>query len=190
MPLTATDAPRRHRLTVGDYYRMAEVGIFRPEQRVELVEGAIIDVPPPGSRHAGTLKQLGRRFQRTVGDAAIVQVQDPIALGRYSEPQPDLALVRPRPDFYKTAHPQAEDVLLVIEVADTSLPYDRDVKVPLYARFAIPEVWLLDLEGRRLTRHSEPREGEYARVDEPALDVAIGVGLLPGVEIELRSVFE
>ena len=150
-----TDEPRRHSLTVEDYYRMAEVGILGPDDRVELIEGEIIDMPPPGELHAGTVSQLDHLLQRAVGDRAIVFVQNPAVLGRYSAPQPDLALLRPRPDFYKSALPRSGDILLIIEVADTSLRYDRDVKVGLYARHTIPELWLIDVRGKRLTRYRD-----------------------------------
>jgi Uma2 family endonuclease len=185
-----TDEPRRHSLTVEDYYRMAEVGILGPDDRVELIEGEIIDMPPPGELHAGTVSQLDHLLQRAVGDRAIVFVQNPAVLGRYSAPQPDIALLRSRADFYKSALPRSGDILLVIEVADTSLRYDRDVKVGLYARHTIPELWLVDVRGKRLTRYRDPTAaGAYSRVDEPDLGSPVEVGGLPGVGMDLDAVF-
>ena len=189
MASMAGDSRHRHRLTVRDYYRMAEVGILRAEAHVELIEGEIIDMAPVGSRHAGTVKQLVSLLQRAAGESAIVQVQDPISLDRYSEPQPDLALLRWRDDYYKSGHPQSPDVLLAIEVADTSLEYDRDVKVPLYARHGVPEVWLVDVRGKRLTRYRDPVQGEYTSVDQPDLHVALGIGGFARVRIELGAIF-
>ena len=186
---TAMEWPRRHRLTVEDYYRMGETGILQPDERVELIEGEIIDMAPPGSLHAGTVKQLGHLRRQAVGDKATIQVQDPISLDRYSEPQPDLALLRPHADFYKSAHPRPGDVLLIIEVADTSLQYDRDIKVSLYARHGIPEVWLVDVRERRLTRYRDPAEGAYTRVDQPDVSAPIDIGALAQVRVELGAVF-
>lgn len=173
--------PRRHRLSVQAYRRMAEAGILAPDARTELIEGEILDMPPIGSRHAGTVKHLVRLLQHAidhagVADAPILQVQDPVVLDEHSMPQPDLALLRARPDFYKSAHPTAGDVLLIIEIADASLRYDTEVKLPLYARHGIAEVWVLDVDGQRLTRHREPGPGGYERGDAPDLATAIAIG--------------
>jgi Uma2 family endonuclease len=151
MSSPAPDLYRKHRLTVHDFHRMGEAGILSINSRMELIEGEITDMAPIGSRHAAIVKQLMALFVRAVGARAIVSVQDPIILGEYSEPEPDLALLRPRDDFYALALPRADDVFLIIEVADTTLRYDREIKIPLYARHGIPEVWLIDVEGRTLT---------------------------------------
>lgn len=190
MSHVATEWPRRHRLTVEDYYRMGEAGILRPDERVELIDGEIIDMAPPGSLHAGTVTQLASLLQRAAGDHALLQVQNPVRLDRYSEPQPDLTLLRPRADFYKSAHPQPSDVLLMIEVADTSLRFDRDVKASLYARHGIPEVWLVDVRDGRLTRYREPLQGSYSRVDQPNLSAPLEVAALPDVRMDLGALFE
>jgi Uma2 family endonuclease len=189
MSLAPTDLPRRHRLTVSDYYRMAEVGILAPDARVELIDGEIIDMVPPGSLHAATVRRLRNIFSRAAGDSASVHAQDPVRLSEHSEPQPDLALVRRREDLYSERHPQASDVFLVVEVADTSLRFDRDTKVSLYAKHGIPEVWLVDLRGQRLIRHRAPQQGVYTRVDEPHLGTPLEVSALPGVTVELQSLF-
>lgn len=152
---------QRHRLTVEEYYRMAEAGILREDDRIELIEGEIIDMPPIGAGHSSATNRLNAIFNRSLGDQAIVSVQNPIRLNPHNEPQPDLALLRYRDDFYRHAHPGPTDVLLVVEVADTSLRYDLDVKLPLYARHDIPEVWILDLEHRRLEVHRRPEGGTY-----------------------------
>jgi Uma2 family endonuclease len=134
--------PRRHRLTVADYYRMAEVGILAPDARVELIDGEIIDMAPPASSHAGTVDYLLEVLGLAARGKAKVRVQNPVRLSEYSEPQPDLALLWPREDFYRARHPRADDVLLIVEVAASSLRFDRKKKVPLYARHGVPEVWL------------------------------------------------
>lgn len=113
---------------------MAQAGILAEDDRVELIDGDLIDMRPIGSRHAGAVSRLTSLFGAGVGAEAIVSVQNPVQLDRYSQPQPDLALLRPRADFYAESHPQPADVLLIVEVAEASLDYDRDVKVPLYAR--------------------------------------------------------
>ncbi len=188
MQLQDTDAPRRHRLTVEDYYRMADVGILGPEDRVELIDGEIIDMAPVGELHGGTVAQLDHLLQRLVGDRAIVFVQSTAVLGRYSAPEPDLALLRPRADFYKSALPGSDDILLIMEVADTSLRHDRDVKAALYARHGIPEFWLVDVRGKRLTRHRNPADTGYALVDVPDVNDPVAPARLPGVRIDFAAV--
>ena len=184
-----TDQPRRHWLTVDDYYRMAEVGILDPEARVELIDGEIIDMAPPGSPHAATVNYLTQVFVRAVEGRANVVVQNPVRLNKYCEPQPDLALVRWRDDFYRERHPQPDDVLLLVEVAATSLRYDRRKKVPLYERHGISEMWLVDVNGRRFVRYRAPRKGVYTLVDEPDVQTPLEVAALPGVVVDVRRLF-
>jgi len=186
MSLSETVIPR-HRLTVDEYYRMAEVGILAPDARVELIEGEIVDMTPIGSRHASFVNRLNRMLTVAVGERAIVQVQGPVRLGDRSEPEPDVALLKPRTDFYRDKHPTAEDVLLIIEVSDTMLAYDRSVKVPLYARHGVPEVWLIDLQSNRVSIHRNPHNGVYADVstfDRPGITT---VSLLPGIAIDFAG---
>jgi Uma2 family endonuclease len=184
------DSPRRHRLTVDDYYRMAEVGILDPEARVELIDGDIIDMAPPGSSHAGTVTYLTQALLRAVDERAIVLCQNPVRLSQYSEPQPDLALLRPRDDFYRERHPRADDVLLIVEVAASSLRFDRKTKLPLYARHGIPEMWLVDLGGRRLVRYRAPQDGSYTLVDEPDAGKALAVSALSGTTVDVHRLFD
>jgi len=189
MSLAPTDLPRRHRLTVSDFYRMAEVGILAPDARVELIDGDIIDMPPPGSLHAATVDDLTELLGRSVAGKAVVRVQNPVRLSDLSEPQPDLALLRRRDDRYRQNHPGPADVLLVVEVADTSLRFDRDTKVSLYAVHGIPEMWLVDLRGRKLVRHRAPVQGSYTLVEEPDLDMPLAISALPGISVDLRQLF-
>jgi Uma2 family endonuclease len=162
MNITTESWPRPHRLTVDEYYRMAEVGLLPPDARVELIEGEIIDMAPIGSRHAAAVDFLAERFFRAVGGSAHVRVQGPVRLGPHSEPQPDLALLRPRAHRYADSHPTAADVLLLVEVSDATLRYDRETKASLYARHGVPELWIVDLAHRQLHVYRDPRRGEYA----------------------------
>lgn len=154
----------RHRVTVSDYYKMANAGIFGEDDHVELIDGEVVDMAPIGSRHAGVVKRLTQHFSVIAGDQAIVSVQDPLHLDARSEPEPDLMLLKPRDDFYAAAHPEASDVLLLVEVGDATARFDREVKLPLYARHGITEVWLIDLETRQVEvcRSPLPDSGDYA----------------------------
>jgi Uma2 family endonuclease len=183
------EQPLRHRYTVADYHRMGEAGVFAPDARVELIDGEIIDMPPIGFRHSGTVDKLTRDFVTACGERAIVRVQSSIQLGDYSEPQPDVTLLRPRPDFYTTGAAVHADALLVVEVAETSLRYDRDDKIPLYARHGIPEVWLVDLGAKRLVRYRNPQRGAYTSIDEPDLGSPLEIGALPEIRLDLSTLF-
>jgi len=143
---------------------MAEVGLLSKDSRVELIEGEIIEMSPIGSTHGGTVNRSSALLNRKLGDIAIVSVQNPIRLDDFSEPQPDIALLKPRKDFYSKSHPTPEDVLVVVEVTDTSVDYDRNVKLPLYARAGIPEVWLMVLARDVIEVHSQPKNGKYQKV--------------------------
>ena len=154
-------APCRHRLTVSDFHRMGDAGIFVAGDRVELIDGEVIDMSPIGALHAAIVDRLVRHLGRSLGEAIIVRCQNPIRLDDLSEPEPDIALLRPRADGYMTAHPRADDVVLVIEVADTSLAYDLGVKVPLYARHGIPEAWVIDAATRQTRVFREPAAEGY-----------------------------
>jgi Uma2 family endonuclease len=151
----------RWRFTVDDYYRMAETGILTERDRVELVEGEVIRMSPIGSMHAACVKRAANILTPRLQGQAVVSVQDPVRLSDHSEPQTDIALLRPRDDFYAGSHPGPDDVLLILEVADTTLAYDRQVKVPVYARAGIPEVWLADLPGDAMESHREPSPDGY-----------------------------
>lgn len=140
---------------------MAGAGIFAKDARLELIEGEIVEISPIGSRHAACVKFLSRFLNAVVGDKALISTQDPIQLDDYSESQPDVALLRLRDDFYRHAHPKPTDVLLIIEVADTTVDYDRIVKVPLYAKAGIEEVWLVNLPGEQIEIYAELAGGAY-----------------------------
>jgi len=150
--------------TVDDYHRMAEVGILGADDRVELLDGQIVEMTPIGPDHAGCVDDLTRLLLRLAGASALVRVQNPVILGQHWEPQPDVTLLRPRPGGYRKGHPGPEDILLVVEVADASLGPDREVKLPRYARAGIPEAWLVDLEHDVIEVHRQPGPEGYREV--------------------------
>ena len=151
----------RWRFTVDDFYRMGAVGILPPEARVELIDGEVVKMAPIGSGHSGSVEYLGHRLRQGVGDAAFVRTQNPIRLGLRLEPEPDLSVVRPRADFSRRSHPAPGDVFLIVEVADSTLTYDRDTKGPRYAQAGIIEYWIVDLTNNRLLVHRGPIDGVY-----------------------------
>ena len=153
-------APRRL-FTVDEFHHMARVGIFSEDDRIELLGGEIVEMTPVGRRHAGCVNYLNQIFSQVVGSAAIVSVQNPIRLDEHSEPQPDVAILRFRRDIYRDAHPGPSDVLLVVEVTETSAATDTVDKVPRYGRAAIPEVWVVDLTGRVVDVYRQPAPDGY-----------------------------
>ena len=171
----------RRRFTVHDYYRMGEAGILHEDDRVELIEGEIVEIAPIGSRHLTCVNQLTRLLVRGVGDAAIVSVQNPVRLDEHTEPQPDLAVLRVRD--YRESLPMPEDVLLLIEVSDTTLAYDRGVKLPLYARAGIREVWIADLVGA-----TDPSGDGYQHVERARHEETLESVALPGLALRVNTV--
>lgn len=170
------------RFTVEEYRRMAEAGIFHEDDRVELIDGRVVEMTPIGEPHAACVRRLNNLLAERSRGRAIVDAQNPVHLDRWSLPQPDLTLLRPRPDFYR-AHPEPGDILLVIEVADTSLRYDREVKLPLYAGRGIPEAWVIDLSGDRIEVAREPGPEGYRRVEHVTRGAELEVAGLPGVAV-------
>ena len=195
-PPDLSPARETRKFTVAEYYRMAEAGILKPDERVELIEGEIIVMPPIGPEHAGDVNRLNRLFSRQEDSGFIVHIQNPVHLEDGSEPEPDVALLRNREDFYSNAHPTPADVLLVIEVADSSLEYDRNVKAQLYGRNNIPETWIKNLPDDCIERFTEPgpegygqhtihRRGETVTpVSLPDLELAVEDLLPPPVDGE------
>ena len=167
---------------------MAQVGILGEDDRVELIEGEIVEMTPIGSRHAAVVDRLNRILSRQIGEQAIVRVQNPIRLGEHSEPQPDISLLKPREDFYASSHPGPEDVLLLVEVSETSAEYDREVKLPLYARFGIPEVWLVNPEGKAIEVYRDPSPEGYREVQTLGYDALLSPNSLPDLEIPAREI--
>ncbi|MBI4305264.1 MAG: Uma2 family endonuclease [Chloroflexi bacterium] len=154
----------RRRFTVDEYHRMAEVGLLTEDDRVELIDGEIVEMAPIGIPHASTVRRLNNLLAQRFAERAIIDVQNPVTFGRYSEPQPDLTLLRPRPGMYSDVHPGPDDVLLVIEVADSSVEYDRQTKMPLYAEAGFKEAWLIDLTRDQIEAYRDPAAGGYREI--------------------------
>jgi len=179
----------RWRFTVDEYERMGQVGIFNDDDRVELLDGEIVNMTPIGPVHAGAINRVAELlFQRLAGHAMVI-VQNPLRLAPYSEPQPDIVVARRRDDYYQLGHPTADDVWLVIEVADSSLHLDRTIKVPLYAYARISEVWLIDLAGRAVTAYTEPDDGGYGAVRIARPGDSLTPCMIPDLTITVSEIF-
>jgi Uma2 family endonuclease len=179
--------PRPHRLTIDDYYRMAEAGVLSPDDRTELIEGEIIDMPPIGPSHASIVGLLNKLLVQKVADDALVRVQLPVRFVPRSEPQPDFALVRPKANYYRDAHPVGRDVLLLIEISDSTLRYDLDTKARLYATHGVIEYWVVDLVTHTVWRHRGPSGGKYSNIEQVsagALALPAGTG-----EVSIAELF-
>jgi Uma2 family endonuclease len=156
--------PVEHRFTAREYHRMAETGVLKPDARVELLDGQIIDMSPIGPSHGGAVKRLIRLFGKLSAGRWLIAAQDPLALDDHSEPEPDLMLLKPAKDDYSSRHPGPEDVFLLIEVADTSLAYDRGEKLPAYARAGVTETWILNLVEQTLEVCRDPQYDGYGSI--------------------------
>lgn len=179
---------QRHRMTVDEYRRMADAGVLAPDARVELIEGEVIDMAPMKSAHARALNLLNERLVLAAAGRALVACQTPLRLGDRSEPEPSLMLLCSRADRYGAEHPTAADVLLLIEVADSSLDYDRRVKLPLYARHGIAEVWIVDLLNGWVRFYRQPRGADYGDITATETPGSTAVSALPGLQVDLSGV--
>ena len=179
------DLLTRHKLNVDDYHRMAEAGVLGEDDRVELIDGEIIDMAPIGVAHASVVTRITIALIQACGDRALVRVQNPVRLSDFSEPQPDFAVVRPRADFYETRHPGPSDVLLLVEVAESSLRYDRVVKLPLYAHAGIPEVWIVDLQQRTIQTYAQPSDGRFALAGLQRPGATLRLAAAPALEVSV-----
>jgi len=174
--------------TTDEYHRMATAGILAEDDRVELIEGEIIRMSPIGSPHASSVDRLTSLLTRRLGRRAIVRVQGPVVLDRRSEPQPDVTVLKPREDFYATEHPGPKDVLLLIEVADTSGGYDRGTKLPLYARAGIREVWIVDVVERTLEVYRQPTLRTYRERLEPSHKQTVSPVAFPRTTLRVSEI--
>jgi Uma2 family endonuclease len=180
--------PKRRRFTNEEYHRMGEAGILRHDERVELIEGEIIEMGSIGRVHAGTVDRVANVFSRRLGIRAIVRVQNPVVfIDLLSEPQPDVTLLIPRPDFYTGGHPECGDIFLVVEVMDSTVAYDRRIKLPLYARAGVAEVWLVNVNTRRIEGYRQPSPAGYAESRVVEGDEQLSIQAFPDVTFTLRE---
>jgi Uma2 family endonuclease len=179
---------RRWRFTVDQYEQMGRTGVFGEDDRVELLDGEIVSMPGIGPSHASVVDRLNRLFVQRLGDRAIVRVQNPIRLPPHSEPQPDLTVVAWRDDFYATRHPGPDDIQLVIEVCDSSLAIDRGIKLPIYARAGLQQVWLVDVTQRVVLAHRDPIDGAYADTSVLRANTTITTGAPLDQELYVSSI--
>ncbi len=179
----------KHRFTVEEYHKMGEAGIFGEDDRVELIDGEVVEMNPIGPRHARCVRRLntllGRLAGRLAGGPYEVDVQNPVVLGEYGEPQPDLALVREVP---AVRLPAPEDVALIIEISDTTLSYDKNVKLPRYARAGIPEVWIVDLQNETVEVYASPEGGRYAVVRRYGRGDELRSETVPGLALPVEEI--
>ena len=177
----------RRPITVDEYHRMGEAGILTEDDRVELIEGELVAMAPIGSDHSGTVNALNHLLVMAVHGRAVVAVQNPVILDDRSEPQPDFAVLRYRDDHYRRATPRAEDVVLIVEIANSSLNYDRAVKRPLYARRGIPEYWIVNVSGQEVEVCRTPVGDRYDTITRAVRGDVLEPALLPGVTISVDA---
>jgi Uma2 family endonuclease len=175
--------------STADYHRMQEIGIFSEDDRIELIDGEVRVMSPIGARHVAIVNRFNALLTSQIGRIAIVSVQNPIQLSNNTEPQPDLVVLLARDDFYANALPTAADVLLVIEVSDSTLVYDQQEKLPRYAQAGIPEVWLTDADNQAVERYAEPNSNQYATKQTFRRGQSVGIPGLPQVTINVDEIF-
>jgi Uma2 family endonuclease len=178
----------RRLFTVEECYRMAEVGILRPDERVELIRGElIVKMSPIGPRHGAAVDGANRAFVNLVGQNGIVRIQGTVVLDQLVAPEPDVVLLRPRDDFYVRKNPGGEDIFLIVEVADSSLDYDTSVKSALYAILGVPEYWVADLQNDRVLCYFDPEKGmeHYRTVREFHRGDVVAPQLLPDCQLQI-----
>ena len=180
--------PTRRRFTVAEYYAMADAGILSETDRVELLDGDVIVMPPIGDWHAASVKLFANTFPPALQGRAMIAVQDPVRLGDDSEPQPDIVLLEWRDDFYRSGHPTPGNVLLLIEVADSSVEFDRTVKLAAYARVGIPEVWIAARSERRIESYRGPVADQYTDVQYFGPGESVSPQAFPDVIVEVDRV--
>ena len=182
--------PEKTRISVDRYQKMVAAGVLTERDRIELIDGEMINMAPIGPKHAALTARLTKFFVTAVGDAAIVSPGGPVNLGEFSEPQPDLLLLRPRTDYYAGKIPEASDVLLLIEISDSTLAFDQSTKRALYAGHGVAEYWIIDVEGKRIQVHREPSDnGSYAQTRGFGMTDIVSPQGLPDVALLVQSLF-
>ncbi|NOS89986.1 MAG: Uma2 family endonuclease [Methylococcaceae bacterium] len=184
----ATVNPSKHLTNLDEWRRLGEAGIFAPESRLELIHGEILEMAPIGFNHAGHLIRLLNYFAPRIADKALLNAQNPLQLGDLSEPEPDFMLLKPSADFYSSRHPTAADVLLLVEVADSSLYYDQNQKLRLYALHGIPEYWLLNLNDACLEVYRQPHGDVYAEKTTLRHGATLNLSQLPDIAVNMADI--
>ena len=187
-PSESAQTRQRRRFTVAEYYAMAEAGVLGPDERVELLDGEIVVMAPIGNRHAFCVDWLARFWILALAERAIVRIQNPVRLNNSSEPEPDVALLAWRDDFYVSGHPGPQDVLLLIEVADSTVDFDRNQKLRLYARAGITEVWIVNLQDRRVETYAEPEGDQYGSIRHYGPGESVAPLSFPDITLEVERV--
>ncbi len=180
--------PNKHLINVSEYYQLDRDYLFSKKKRVELIEGEIVEMTPMGSRHAAVVTRVMDRFlPLQASQKALTRIQLPICLSVYSEPEPDITLVNYQSDFYREGHPQPKNIYLIVEVSDTSIFQDRHVKLPLYAQYAISEVWLIDLNENVIETYREPFFQRYQIKKEYRTDQTLSPQAFPDLTIDVND---
>ncbi|MGK7881875.1 MAG: Uma2 family endonuclease [Crocosphaera sp.] len=175
------------KFNVNEYQKMAETGILTPEDRVELIRGEIIAMSPIGRKHAAAVNRLTNLFPPLLGNKAIISVQNSIRLDNYSEPQPDIVLLKPRSDFYESKIPEAEDIYLLIEISDSTIKYDQEIKLPLYAESNINELWIINLNNKNLEVYRQPQDKTY--LEQQKNVKSISPLAFPDITLTINDIF-
>ncbi|MCP4357791.1 MAG: Uma2 family endonuclease [Chloroflexi bacterium] len=180
---------KKHLITVEKYDQMIIAGVFNEDNRLELIGGEIIEMSPIGIPHVAYVNKLNNLFSRHLLDEVIVSVQNPINLDTFSEPEPDIALLQPRDDFYTGGLAEPEDIFLLIEVADTSLEYDRTIKLPRYAQAGIMEVWIVNLNDQQVEIYRRPSPTGYLKTAKPDKNQPFTPLAFPHLELTTQIIF-
>jgi Uma2 family endonuclease len=187
--MSAAFIPTRTRISTDRYQMMVATGVLTKYDRVELIEGDMLDMAPMGTQHSAITSRLHELFVLAVSSSATIVSGGPVNLGEFSEPQPDLMLLKRRADFYSGKIPEAPDVLLLIEVSDSSLSFDQSVKLNLYARYGVSEYWIVDVKGIRIVTWREPTVNGYLRKGEFAVADIVAPQAFPDVKIAVGEIF-
>ena len=186
--MTMMPQPIPLRFKVDDYYRMIEFGMLDDYEKAEIIEGELIRQMLVGDRHAACVERLNEFLRDELGKSVSIRNQQPIKVGDYNEPQPDLAIVKRRDDFYGNSKPTGDNCLLLIEVSDSTLDYDRNKKLPLYAEGNIPEFWLVNLQNNTIEVHTEPRESVYSLIRVLRRGETIKSESVPNLQIKVDAI--
>jgi Uma2 family endonuclease len=188
------DMIRVKRFTLEEYHKLIDIGFLKEDDHIQLINGDLIEMVSKGRGHETCLRRLWKELPNMIGNRAILQSQSPVIIPPKSEPEPDFAIVKNRDDDYFLSHPQAEDVLLIIEVADSSIKYDQDVKIPLYAKAGISDYWIFNLLDNYLECYSETyenKQGNFGYMNKRIIlpHQTIDLPCFPDLQLDLSKVF-